>query len=74
MQTKSFYVLCWIMAAQEGTEIRMEGNPQQRPPGDLRQNNDGSSPTEVLETMRNLIVELKVFKAYNEKLKKAQQE
>jgi hypothetical protein len=33
-----------------------------------------SSPTEVLETMRNLIVELQVFKADNEKLKKAQQE
>ena len=30
--------------------------------------------TEVLETMRNLIVELQVFKADNEKLKKAQQE
>jgi hypothetical protein len=29
---------------------------------------------EVLETMRNLIVELQVFKADNEKLKKAQQE
>jgi hypothetical protein len=35
---------------------------------------DGSSPTEVLETMRNLIVELQVFKDDNEKLKKAQQE
>jgi hypothetical protein len=62
------------MAAQEGAEIRMEENPQQGPPGDLRQNSDGSSPTEVLETMRNLIVELQVFKADNEKLKKAQQE
>jgi hypothetical protein len=62
------------MAAQEGAEIRMEGNPQQGPPGDPRQNSDGSSPTEVLETMRNLIVELQVFKADNEKLKKAQQE
>ena len=62
------------MAAQEGAKIRMEENPQQGPPGDLRQNNDGSSPTEVLETMINLIVELQVFKADNEKLKKAQQE
>jgi hypothetical protein len=44
------------MATQEGAEIRMEENPQQGPPGDLRQNSDGSSPTEVLETMRNLIV------------------
>jgi hypothetical protein len=52
----------------------MEGNPQEGPPGDPRQNSDGSSPTEVLETMRNLIVELQVFKADNEKLRKAQQE
>ena len=29
---------------------------------------------EVLETIRNLIIELQVFKADNEKLKKAQQE
>jgi len=46
------------MAAQDGAEIRLEGNPEQRPPEDLRQNSDGRSPTEVLETMRNLIVEL----------------
>jgi hypothetical protein len=62
------------MAAQECAEIRMEGNLQQGPPGDPRQNSDGSSPTEVLETMRNIIVELEVFKADNEKLKKEQQE
>jgi hypothetical protein len=62
------------MAAQDNAENRMEENPQQRPPGDTRQNSDGSSPTEVLETMRNLIVELQIFKADNEKLKKAQQE
>jgi hypothetical protein len=62
------------MAAQEGVEIRVEENPQQGPPGDPRQNNDGSPPTEVLETMTNLTVELRVFKDNNEKLKKAQQE
>jgi hypothetical protein len=62
------------MVAQDDAEIRMGENLQQGPPGDLRQNNDGSSPTEVLETMRNLIVELHIFKADNEKLKKAQQE
>ena len=50
----------------------MKENPQQRPPGDPRHNSDGSSPTEVLETMRNLIVELQIFKADNEKLKKSQ--
>jgi hypothetical protein len=61
------------MADHNDTEIRMEGNPEKGPLGDLRKNNDGSSPTEVLKTMRNLIVELQVFKAENEKLKKAQQ-
>jgi hypothetical protein len=62
------------MAAQDDAEIRIEGNPAQGPHGDPKQNSDRSSPTEVLETMRNLIVELQVFKADNEKLKKAQQE
>jgi hypothetical protein len=62
------------MAAQDDAETRMEGNPEQGPHGDPRQNNDGISPTKVLETMRNLIVELQVFKADNETLKKAQQE
>jgi hypothetical protein len=62
------------MAAQDDAEIRIDGNPEQRLPENQRQNSDGSSPTEVLETMRNLIVELQVFKADNEKLKKAQQE
>jgi hypothetical protein len=47
----------------------VEKNPQQGHSIDPRQNNDGSSPTEVLETMRNLIVELQVFKDNNEKLK-----
>ena len=46
------------MATQEGAEIRVEENPQQGSPGDPRKNNDGSSPMEVLETLRNLIVEL----------------
>ena len=62
------------MAAQEGAEIRVEENLQQGPPGDPKQNSDRSSPMKVLETMRNLIVELQVFKVDNEKLKKAQQE
>jgi len=62
------------MAAQDNAEIRMGENLQQGPPGDPRQNSDGSSPMEVLETMRKLIVELQIFKANNEKLKKAQKE
>ena len=70
---KPFYFVL-IMAAQEGAEIKMEEDPQQGPLADPRHNSDGSSPTEVLETMRNLIVELQVFKVDNEKLKKAHQE
>ena len=62
------------MATQEGAKIRMEGNLQQGPPRDPRHNSDRSSPTEVLETMRNLIVELQFLKADNKKLKKEQQE
>jgi hypothetical protein len=73
LQTKNFISVV-IMAAQNEAEIRLEENPEKRPPEEQRQNNDESSPTEVLETMRNLIVELQVFKADNEKLKKAQQE
>ena len=46
------------MAAQEGAEIRVEENMQQGPLRDPRQNSDGRLPIEVLETMRNLIVEL----------------
>ena len=46
------------MAVQDDAEIRMGENLQQGHPRDTRQNSDGSSPTEVLETMRNLIVEL----------------
>jgi hypothetical protein len=62
------------MATQNEAEIKLEENPEQIPPEELRQSSDGSSPTKVLETMRNLIVELQVFKEDNEKLKKAQQE
>jgi hypothetical protein len=62
------------MAARDNAENRMEENPPQGPLGDTRKNSDRSSPTEVLETMRNLIIELQIFKANNEKLKKAQQE
>jgi hypothetical protein len=74
LQTKNLFCFVLIMAAQDDAEIRIDGNPEQRLPENQRQNSDRSSPTEVLETMRNLIVELQVFKADNEKLKKAQQE
>jgi len=61
------------MAAQDDIEIRLEGNPKKNPPEDPRQNSDDSSPTKVMEMMRNLIVELQVFKSDNEKMKKVQQ-
>ena len=62
------------MEAQNEAKIGLEENLEKITPEEQRQNNDISSPTEVLETMRNLIMELQVFKADNEKLKKAQQE
>jgi hypothetical protein len=71
LQTEKKFIYVVIMGAQNEVEIRLEENPEQRPPEEQRQNSDGSSPTEVLETMRNLIVELQVFKADNEKLKKS---
>jgi hypothetical protein len=74
LQTYFFFIFVVIMAAQNEEEIRLEENPEQGPPKEPRQNSEGSSTTQVLETMRNLIVELQVFKADNEKLKKAQQE
>jgi hypothetical protein len=54
-----------IMATQNEVEMTLED------PKEPRQNSEGSSPTEVLETMRNLIVELQVFKEDNDKLKNA---
>jgi hypothetical protein len=62
------------MAAEDEAKIRVEENLGQRPPEYQTQNSDKISPTEVLEMMRNLVIELQVFKADNEKLKKAQQE
>jgi predicted ATP-dependent serine protease len=59
-----------IMASQNEEEIRLEENPNQGLPKEPRHNNKGSSTTQVLETTRNLILELQVFKEDNEKLKK----
>jgi len=61
------------METQDEEEIRLEENPKKRPPEDQRKNSDEISPTKVLEMMRNIVVELQVFKADNEKLKKSQQ-
>jgi hypothetical protein len=60
-----------MVATQNEEEIRLEDNPDQGPPKEPTQNNEGISSTQVLETMRNLITELQVFNADNEKLKKA---
>ena len=59
------------MSSPNEDEIRPEENPNQGLPKELGNNNKGSSSTQVLETMKNLIVELQVFKEDNEKLKKA---
>jgi predicted ATP-dependent serine protease len=63
-----------IMEAQNEEEIRLEENPDQGLLKNLGRTSEGSSTTQVLETMRNLIVELQAFKADNEKLKKAQED
>jgi hypothetical protein len=68
------FIFVVIMKSQKEAEIRVRDNPEKRLPEEPRNNIEGSSPTEVLETMRNLIVELQVFKEDNHKLKKAQQE
>jgi hypothetical protein len=62
------------MVSQDEGEIKLDGNLEKRHLEETRQNNDGSSPTKFLEMMRNLIVELQVFKVDNEKLKKEHQE
>jgi len=60
-----------IMSVQNEEEIIPEGNPNQGLPKEPGHNNDRSLATQVLETMKNLIMELQVFKDYNEKMKKA---
>jgi hypothetical protein len=41
-----------IMEAQNEEEIRLEENPEQGPTREPGQNSEGSSATQVLETMR----------------------
>ena len=53
---------------------RPERNHNQELPRDPKHHNEGSSTTQVLETMRNIIVELQVFKDDNEKLEKTQED
>jgi hypothetical protein len=62
------------METQNEEDIRLEENPEKGPTRDPRNNSEGSSAIQVLETMRNLIMELYIFKEDNEKSKKAQQE
>ena len=60
-----------MSAKNEGD--RPEGNQNQELPRDPEHNSEGISTT-LLETLRNLIVELQVFKENNEKLKKAHED
>ena len=60
-----------MLAKNEGD--RPEGNQNQELPRDPEHNSEGISTT-LLETLRNLIVELQVFKENNEKLKKAHED
>jgi hypothetical protein len=62
------------MSTHNEEEIRPEENPNQGLPKEPEHNSEGISATQVLETMKNLIVELQVFKADNEKMKKAQED
>jgi hypothetical protein len=47
------------MSTQNGEEINHEGNVNQQNP---EQKSESSSASQVLETMRSLIVELQTFK------------
>jgi hypothetical protein len=58
------------MSTQNEEEIRHEENANQELPEEPGHNNEGSSANQVFETMKNLIVELQVFKENNEKMKK----
>ena len=62
------------MSAHNEEEIRLEENHTQGITKEPRHNIEGSSTTQVLETMKNLIVELQVFKSDNEKMKNAQED
>jgi hypothetical protein len=62
------------MATQNEKEITLEKNLDKGLPKEPRHNIEGSSSTKVLETMRNFILELQVFKEDNEKMKKAQED
>ena len=59
------------MSVQNGEEGRPGRNNNQEHPRNWKHHDEGSSTTQVLETMRNLIVELQTFKVDIEKLKKA---
>jgi hypothetical protein len=62
------------METQNEEEFILEENIDQVHPREHRKNSEGILGTQVLETMRNLIVELQAFKADNEKLKKAHED
>jgi hypothetical protein len=59
------------MSAQNEEGNKSEGSPNQELLRDPEHNSEGSSTTQFLETMKKIIVELQMFNADNEKLKKA---
>jgi hypothetical protein len=62
------------MSTHNGEQDRLERNNNQELTRNPDHHREGISTTKVLEMMRNLIVELQVFKFYNEKLKKVQED
>jgi hypothetical protein len=59
------------MSTKNEEEIRPEEKPNQGLHKEIGNNHKGNSTTQVLKTMKNLIMELQVFKVDNKKLKKA---
>jgi len=55
------------MLTQKKEEINLEGNVNQQ---NLEQKSETSSASQVMETMRSLILELQTFKDDNEKVNK----
>jgi len=62
------------MSAQNEEGVRPEENKNQEIHRGLEHHSEGILSTHVLETMRNLIVELQLFKSYDEKLKKDEED
>jgi hypothetical protein len=64
----NFFVTMLPHNREEG---RLECINNQEPPRNRKHQSESNSTTQVLETMRNLIMELQIFKDDNENLKKS---